>query len=76
MPSLADLADEIDKIRLDGVTTGGLTSGACVPEAVAERFLERLALCGFVAVELLKAAEEHQPLSLPREVEPPRPRPL
>jgi 4-hydroxy-3-methylbut-2-enyl diphosphate reductase len=53
---LVDDAGEIDEGWLDGVTTVGVTSGASVPEELVAAVLDKLASCGFGAVEEVEAA--------------------
>ncbi len=65
---LVDHAEQIDEAWLRGVTTVGVTSGASVPESLVDAVLRRLASHGYVNVETVTVAEEHQHFALPREL--------
>ncbi len=65
---LVDNAGEVDERWLDGATTVGVTSGASVPEELVTAVLDRLASCGFGAVEEVEAVEEKMTFALPREL--------
>ena len=65
---LVDNVGEVDEGWLDGATTVGVTSGASVPEELVTAVLDRLAGCGFGAVEEVEAVEEKMTFALPREL--------
>jgi 4-hydroxy-3-methylbut-2-en-1-yl diphosphate reductase len=71
---LIDDASELDPAWLDDVTTVGVTSGASVPEELVTGVVERLAECGFRAVEEVEAVPERMVFGLPRELRQPRAR--
>jgi 4-hydroxy-3-methylbut-2-enyl diphosphate reductase len=65
---LVENADLIDEGWLADVTTVGVTSGASVPEELVSEVLDRLANCGFGAVEEVESAQESLIFALPREL--------
>jgi 4-hydroxy-3-methylbut-2-en-1-yl diphosphate reductase len=69
---LVDDAGEVDERWLDGVATVGVTSGASVPEELVTAVLDKLAGCGFGAVEEVEAVAEDMAFALPRELRAPR----
>ena len=69
---LVDYADDSDPAWLEGVTTGGVTSGASVPEILVRGVLDKLAEFGYGAVQTVTTANETLVFALPREIRPAR----
>src|SRR5690606_15584108 len=65
---LVDYAKEIQEEWLDGVRTGGSSSGSSVPESLVDDVLKFLAARGFGDVEEVRTATEDLMFSLPREL--------
>ena len=56
---------------LDGVTTVGVSSGACVPDVLVGQVLQHLARFGFVDLEIESTAEEDVVFSMPSAIRQP-----